>query len=323
MSYLIVFLLLLMMQLMYFRIASKMKIVDVPNHRSSHNKVTLLGGGVIFYLAILLFFIFKGFQYPWFFVGLTLLSVVSFYDDVKPISQKRRLIVQFVSLGFLLFDLYINQLFFFEWYLIPFVMLFAAGLLNAYNFMDGINGMTGGYNLVLMLLLWYINSFIAFTSSMLIIYIIFSLIIFNYFNFRSKARCFAGDVGAFSLGFVVLFLLMQLIAKTGNPAWIGLLAVYGVDVLLTIIQRIILRENITLPHRRHLFQILVNECGIPHLLVSVGYAFIQLIVSVGLIIFIDYGYLYTPAVLFLLSVVYIIVKKKFSKRVFVQKVPVH
>jgi UDP-N-acetylmuramyl pentapeptide phosphotransferase/UDP-N-acetylglucosamine-1-phosphate transferase len=298
-----------------------MGIVDKPNFRSSHKQVTLLGGGVSFYLAVLLFFLFKGFQYPWFFAGLTLLAVVSFYDDVKPMSQKIRLVVQFISLGFLFYDLHINQICCLQWYVIPFIMVLAGGLLNAYNFMDGINGMTGGFNLVLMLLLWYIDyTIVDFSSGSLIIYLIFALLIFNYFNFRAKAKCFAGDVGAFSIGFVVVFLILQLISKTGNPAWIGLLAVYGVDTILTIIHRIILRENIIQPHRRHLFQILVNECELPHLVVSASYAVIQLIVSAGLMIFIDFGYIYTPVVIILLSVAYYVIKKKCSSRVLTQRI---
>lgn len=321
MNFLIVFLLLLVMQLLYFKFASKMGIVDKPNHRSSHKKETLLGGGINFYLAIALFFVFKGFQFPWFFGGLSLLAMVSFYDDVKPMSQKIRLVVQFVSLGFLFYDLHINQLCCMNWYIIPVVMVLAVGLLNAYNFMDGINGMTGGFNLVLMLLLWYVDySIVDFSSGSLIIYLIFSLLIFNFFNFRTKAKCFAGDVGAFSLGFVVVFLLLQLISKTGNPAWIGLLAVYGVDTILTIIHRIILRENIIQPHRRHLFQVLVNECGLPHLVVSTIYAVIQLVISIGLIFFIDYGFIYTPVVIVLLSIAYYFFKKKCSSKVIARKV---
>jgi UDP-N-acetylmuramyl pentapeptide phosphotransferase/UDP-N-acetylglucosamine-1-phosphate transferase len=316
MNFLIVFLLLVAMQLIYFMIALKLGIVDKPNHRSSHKKETLLGGGINFYFAIMLFFIFNGFQYPWFFGGLTLLAIVSFYDDVKPMSQRIRLVVQFASLAFLFYDLHINQICCVGWYFIPILMVLAAGSLNAYNFMDGINGMTGGFNLVLMFLLWYIDySIVDFSSGYLIIYLMFSLLIFNFFNFRTKAKCFAGDVGAFTLGFVVVFLLLQLISKTGNPAWIGLLAVYGVDTVLTIIHRVILRENIIQPHRRHLFQVLVNECGLPHLVVSAAYAIIQLIVSVGLIILIDFGYIYTPVVFLLLMMAYYIIKRKCSNRV--------
>ncbi len=323
MIFLIVFLLLVVMQLVYFRIASKMRIVDKPNHRSSHKNETLLGGGITFYLAIVLFFVFNGFQYPWFFVGLTLLALVSFYDDVKPISQKIRFVIQIVSLSLLFYDLNIHQISCLKWYLLAFLMVVAVGVLNAYNFMDGINGMTGGFNLILLFFLWYIDAnFVDFSSGYLIIYMILSLLIFSYFNFRTKAKCFAGDIGAFSLGFVVIFLLSQLILKTGNPAWIGLLAVYGVDTVLTIMHRIILGENIIQPHRRHLFQILVNECGLPHLVVSSAYAGIQLLISIGLMIFIDSGLIYTPVVIVLLSVSYYVIKKKCSNRVIASKVHV-
>lgn len=309
MSYILLFIFFLVLQIAYFKIANHFNIIDRPNERSSHKQITLLGGGVIFYVAILTYFVIKGFQYPWFFIGLTLISAISFIDDIKPLSSKIRLTIHLISILFLVFQLDLSAL---PWYYIILALILSTGVLNAYNFMDGINGMLGAFNIVVLGALWYINKYILyFADEKLIFYVFLALIVFNIFNFRKKARCFSGDVGAFSLAFTVVFLLGTLIVKSGNFIWIGLITVYGIDTALTIIHRLFLKENIFVAHRKHLFQLLVNELKLPHLFVSFVYALIQLLVSIGLVVFKDYGYLYLAAVIIVLSLSYYIIKKKY------------
>lgn len=311
MNYLFILLGLIFFQLLYFGVAKKFNIVDKPNGRSSHNSVTLLGGGVIFYVATLIYFILNQFQYPWFFVGLTLIAIVSFYDDIKPLSQRIRLLIHMVAVLILLFQL---NFFTAPWYWIPVILFFSIGMLNAYNFMDGINGMTGAYNLLVLGVFLYINTFVTpFIDAVYLHWLILSLVVFNIFNFRKQAKCFAGDVGAFTMGFIMLFFITLLIKKSDNFAYIGLFLIYGVDSALTIFHRIILRENILQPHRMHLFQILANELKIPHLYISSAYAVLQLLVSCGLIIFIDNGYVYMVVVSFVFSLTYYLLMRKFFK----------
>jgi UDP-N-acetylmuramyl pentapeptide phosphotransferase/UDP-N-acetylglucosamine-1-phosphate transferase len=295
-------------ELGYFRIADHFNIIDKPNERSSHSQITLRGGGVIFYIGILLFFFVQGFQYPWFLIGLTLISIISFADDIKPQSSKLRLLVHFTAMALMFYEW---GLFNFPWFYTLLALIFCTGILNAYNFMDGINGITGSYSFVVIGALWYINNDVQFVDSNLIYILLLSLLVFNFYNFRTKAKCFAGDVGAITIAFIIVFLLGQLIVKTGDFSYILLLVIYGVDSILTIIHRIILKENIFEPHRKHVFQIMANELKMPHLFVSLVYAFLQIIIVIGLLYFNSHAYLYSVIVILVLSICYVIFKKKY------------
>lgn len=311
MKYLIAGILLLLSELVYFKIADLLKIIDRPNVRSAHSNAALRGGGIIFYLGIILYYLMFGFAYPWFFVGLTLITLISFAEDIKPISFKLRLIIHFLSMAILFYQL---ELFGLPWFLSLILLVFCTGILNAYNFMDGINGITGGYSLVIMGSIWYINTFqVSFVDDNLLYILMLALVVFNLFNFRSNVKCFAGDVGAISIAFIIVFLLGMLIIKTGDFTYIMLLALYGVDTIITIIRRILLKENIFQAHRRHLFQLMANELKMPHLLVSSIYMLLQAIVAVGLI-FSSSHYWYSLIVIVLLSATYLIVFKKYNAR---------
>lgn len=149
--------------------------------------------------------------------------------------------------------------------------------------MDGINGMTGGYSLVVLLSLTYLNHQLGFVDPDFLGVVLLAVFVFNIFNFRKDAKCFAGDVGAISIAFITLFLVGRLIIATQDITYLLLLAVYGVDTGLTILHRLGLGERITEPHRKHLYQILVNEMNLSHIGVSSLYMGLQLSVSVGLV----------------------------------------
>jgi UDP-N-acetylmuramyl pentapeptide phosphotransferase/UDP-N-acetylglucosamine-1-phosphate transferase len=271
---------LLGLEYLYFRFANWLNIIDKPNERSSHSRITLRGGGIVFPAAVMIFFFLYGFHYPLFFTGLILISLISFGDDIKPLPNKIRIGIHFISVLFIFAQLeLLPQIQF--WYLIP-LLIFAAGIVNAFNFMDGINGMTGGYGLIVLAGLCCANLFhIEFVDQNLINLVIISLIVFNFFNFRTKAKCFAGDVGSISLAFIIVFLLGLLILKTENIFWLIFLAVYGIDSVLTILHRFSLRENIFRPHRKHLYQLLANEKHFPHILVSAIYMIVQGLIIAG------------------------------------------
>ena len=297
--------------LIYFKIADKYHIIDKPNERSSHTHTTLQGGGIIFYMGILLYFFIQKFHYPWFFIGLTLIAAISFIDDIKPQSIALRLVVHFIAL---LLMFYQWSLFSLPWYYTIIALIFCTGVLNAYNFMDGINGITGGYSLVIVTALWYINSYkISFIDNNLIYYLSLSLFVFIFFNFRTRAKCFVGDVGSISIAFILIFLLGCLIIKTEDFSYIVLLAVYGVDSVLTIIHRLILKENIFEAHRKHAYQIMANELKIPHVVVSLIYALLQALIVTGLFCFYEWRYLYSYLIIAILSLTYILFKKNVNK----------
>ncbi len=304
MYYLIVLVLLFLAELFYFKVADKYNIIDKPNERSSHTRVTLRGGGVVFYFGALVYFLTSGFEYPWFMLALTFVAIISFIDDIRSTSQKLRLVFHFSAMALMFYQW---GLFSLSWWWIIIALIICTGIINAYNFMDGINGITGGYSLVVLLSLAYINEEVTpFVEQDLIYTVIMSVLVFCFFNFRKKARCFAGDVGSVSIAFILLFLLGKLIIQTGDFSWIILLSVYGVDSVLTIFHRLMLHENIGLPHRKHLYQLMANELRIPHVAVSVIYMVLQFLIVAGLLWLPVDHWVYFFTVIGGLAVIYII-----------------
>lgn len=282
-------------ELFYFRIAERFHIIDKPNERSSHTTITLRGGGIIFPIAWLCFFTVSGGLFPWFTLGLVLVSVVSFWDDVRPLHNGIRLVSHVTGLFLCFYELGL-------WLDYPlWVMLLlltgSIAALNIINFMDGINGMTGLYALsVLVPVILLEDVFFAVSVYKPWVVVSLSLIVFGFFNFRKKAKCFAGDVGSVSMGFILIFLVLGLMfgrwstdmltlspkdsTTSFDSKYILLFVVYGVDGVLTIVQRLYNRENIFKAHRKHLYQLLVNEKTWPHLLVAGMYASLQLLINV-------------------------------------------
>lgn len=304
MYYLIVLVLLFLAELFYFKVADKYNIIDKPNERSSHTRVTLRGGGVVFYFGALVYFLTSGFEYPWFMLALTFVAIISFIDDIRSTSQKLRLVFHFSAMALMFYQW---GLFSLSWWWIIIALIICTGIINAYNFMDGINGITGGYSLVVLQSLAYINEEVTpFVEQDLIYTVIMSVLVFCFFNFRKKARCFAGDVGSVSIAFILLFLLGKLIIQTGDFSWIILLSVYGVDSVLTIFHRLMLHENIGLPHRKHLYQLMANELRIPHVAVSVIYMVLQFLIVAGLLWLPVDHWVYFFTVIGGLAVIYII-----------------
>ena len=309
MYYLIVLVLLFLAELFYFRIADKYNIIDKPNERSSHSRITLRGGGIIFYFGVLAYFLTNHFEYPWFMLALTLVTLISFIDDIRSTSQALRLVFHFSAMGLMFYQW---GLFSLPWWTILVALIICTGIINAYNFMDGINGITGGYSLIILGTLAFINhSVVSFVEPDLIYTMLCAVLVFNFFNFRKRAKCFAGDVGAVSIAFTILFLIGRLIIQTGDFSWIILLVVYGIDSVLTIVHRLMLHENIGLPHRKHMYQIMANELRMPHVVVALIYMMMQAIVVIGYLILREYGYWYLLGSVFLLSLLYLLFMKRF------------
>ncbi|MBR2195070.1 MAG: glycosyltransferase family 4 protein [Salinivirgaceae bacterium] len=304
-----IFILLVVIELAYFRIADKFNIIDKPNLRSSHTSITLRGGGIIFLIGMWIYCVFFGFNYPWFMLGLTFIAGVSFIDDVHSVKNSIRLIIHFLSTLLLFYQIGLLQSEY--WYIIVIALIVCVGVINAYNFMDGINGITGGYSLAVLTPLMIVNFNEEFIDHNLLIVAIMSLLVFCFFNFRKKAKCFAGDVGAVGIAFIILFALGSVIFKTFDISYIVFLAVYGVDSVLTIVHRIMLHENLGQAHRKHAYQIMANELKIPHTVVSAVYAFLQAVISFGLIFLPVNHYIYAGAVIALLVLAYVAFMKKY------------
>ena len=311
MYYLIILVLLFLAELFYFRIADKCNIIDKPNERSSHTRITLRGGGIIFYFGVLAYFLTSHFEYPWFMLALTLITFISFVDDIRSTSQVLRLVFHFSAMALMFYQW---GLFSLPWWTLFVALIVCTGIINAYNFMDGISGITGGYSLVVLVALAYINeAVVPFVEQGFILTVLCSVVVFNFFNFRKRAKCFAGDVGSVCIAFVLLFFIGKLVIRTEDFSWIILLAVYGVDSVLTIIHRLMLHENIGLPHRKHLYQIMANELKIPHVVVSSVYMLVQALVIVGYFYFYSYGYWYLLATVLILGTLYVLFMKKYFR----------
>lgn len=302
-------LLLLIIELLYFRVADRFNIIDKPNLRSSHKRITLRGGGIVFLFAIWIYAALFGFQYVWFIVGATMIAAVSFADDVSPVPNRVRLLVHFISMLLMFYQLGIMTVN--QWYLVLIALIICTYIINAYNFMDGINGITGGYSLSVLLPLAIVNSKSDAVDQYMIYVLAIGVLVFCFFNFRKNAKCFAGDVGAVTIAYATIFIVFSIIIKTQNILWIMFLVVYGVDTVLTIIHRLILKENIFKAHRKHMFQLLANELKFPHVAVSGIYMSIQLLVSLGLIYLPVNKWIYSIITIVVLCAVYILLKKKY------------
>lgn len=323
-SYGIIFMILLVLELVYFKIADKCNIIDKPNERSSHNTIVLRGGGIIFMLGLWVWAAFTstgllstglGFGYPWFLAAVTLIAGVSFVDDIRSLPDSVRLVAQFVAMGLMFYQL--DMLHWEMWWVVIIALIVCVGASNVINFMDGINGITGGYALASLVPLWLLNKEMGFVEDSLVVTVILTDVVFCLFNFRpkGKAKCFAGDVGSIGIAFILLFLIGQLIMKTGDVTYLIFLLVYGVDGCLTICHRIMLHENLGEAHRKHAFQLMANELKIGHVKVSLIYMGIQLVVSLGFVFLVPdivlAHWIYLVCALLVLAVAYVAFMKKY------------
>lgn len=308
MIYFLIFISLVLLEQAYFRVADRFNIIDKPNLRSSHTSVVLRGGGIIFLLGAWLFWLFFGLQYSWFILGLSLIGVVSFVDDVHSLPDSVRLVVQFAAMLLMFYQFDILN--WHDWWMVLVALVVCVGIINAYNFMDGINGITGGYSLAVLFPLIYLNREYDFIEMPYLYVVGLSLLVFCFFNFRKKAKCFAGDVGSISIAFILLFALGKLILKTGDVSYLVLLAVYGADAILTICHRIQLHENLGEAHRKHAYQLMANELKMPHVMVASFYMLLQIAISFGLIFIPINHYLYMSIIIAALALMYLFFMKR-------------
>ena len=333
-TYIIIFVLLLVAELVYFRIADKCNIIDKPNQRSSHSTIVLRGGGIIFMIGAWVWSAFFGFDYPWFLAGLTLVAGVSFVDDIHSLPDSVRLVAQFAAAAMAFYQL--DILHWDMWWIVLVALIVYVGATNVINFMDGINGITAGYALAVLVPLGLLNtnyrelatnlttnysSIVSsdgvFVDQSLIVAAIIAAVVFCIFNFRpkGKAKCFAGDVGSIGIAFIMLFLLGNVIMKTGDITWLIFLLVYGVDGCLTIIHRIMLHENLGEAHRKHAYQIMANELKIGHVKVTLLYMAMQLVVSLGFIYLCPDNvlchWIYFVGALAVLAIAYVLFMKRY------------
>ena len=280
MIYIALFFLLIGIELIYFKIADKYNIIDKPNSRSSHTSITLRGGGIIFPIAILIAFFLGDVSWE-LTLAVVLVGLVSFIDDIKPLSQLPRFASHVIAVGLVFYNL---NLYSEALWLLPIVFVLLIGWVNAFNFMDGINGITVLYALTAIVTFAYLP--LNEASLPVLITMALSCVVFGLFNVRKKAKTFAGDVGSISMALFLGYFMIKSIIDSGQLGYILFFSVYGIDAIITIINRLLKKENIFQPHRSHLYQYLANEMGYSHVAVSISYAILQLGINI-IIIYVD------------------------------------
>ena len=351
-TYFLIAALLLAAELVYFKIADHFNIIDKPNERSSHSTIVLRGGGVIFSLSMIVWAVMMAVQgndirpYLPFLCGLVMICLVSFWDDIHSLPDSVRMVVQIVSTLLMFWSVGLYSAFdSWVWMVVvaAVALFFCVGATNIINFMDGINGITAGYALAMLVpLLAVQGSRLAsptvdatrqcsselgtvlaaptvqgFIEPSYLVVAIIGVLVFSIFNFRpkGKAKCFAGDVGSIGIAFIILFALGRLMLLTKDVTYIVFFLVYGIDGSLTIFHRILLHENLGQAHRKHAYQLMANELKMSHVAVSLLYMAMQLVVSLGFIYLcpdtVLAHWIYLVAAGIVLAVAYVLFKMKY------------
>ena len=325
-TYLIIAVLLVVAELVYFKIADKCNIIDKPNERSSHSTIVLRGGGIIFSLSMIAWAVLMVVQgndvtlYIPFLVGLLMVAGISFVDDIHSLPDSLRMVVQIGSILLMFWSIGLFGAFdSLAWTVVAILvaLFFCVGATNIINFMDGINGITAAYGFAMLLPIALLNHNMGFIDESYLIVAIIGLIVFSIFNFRpkGKAKCFAGDVGSIGIAFIILFALGKLMLVTQDVTWIVFFLVYGIDGSMTIFHRIMLHENLGQAHRKHAYQLMANELKMSHVTVSLLYMGMQLVVSLGFIYLcpntVQAHWIYLVGAGIVLAVAYVLFKMKF------------
>ena len=341
-TYIIIAVLLLIAELVYFRIADKYNIIDKPNERSSHSTIVLRGGGIIFAISMIVWsltpfpsptgegsIMFIAEYWP-FILGMLLIAGVSFIDDIRSLPDSVRLVAQFVAMALMFWSMGLfsvenlglgveSQLWSFVLMglLVVAALIVCVGATNIFNFMDGINGITAGYALAMLIPLLLLNREYGFIDESYLVVAILGVLVFSIFNFRpkGKAKCFAGDVGSISIAFIILFAAGRLIIKTGDLTYFILILIYGIDGTLTVCHRVMLHENLGEAHRKHAYQLMANELKMGHVRISLLYMALQLAVSLGFIYLIPNTtlahWIYSICMFVVFALAYILFMKKY------------
>ncbi len=244
-----------------------LRFLDQPTDRSNHSTPIALGGGVVVIPIIILIPFLIG--YHWSFIHiLTLLTLflVSLADDLKNVRALIRLIMHFLCITIYVHFYLINQLGDYydinKSYLIVLIyMISIVGIswfINAFNFMDGIDGITSVKVIYLTSSLIFLNYFLDFNNSILhysILGVTFGFLFFNW----SPASIFLGDSGSIPLGFLMTHLLLDLALKGYWVAALILPIYYVLDTSITLIIRAWKRENFWQAHSQHFYQKFVRS----------------------------------------------------------------
>ncbi len=265
-------------------------LMDHPTERSSHDIPTPRGGGVGILLAFILCSLVLKLPTTFLFPGI-MLSIISFYGDNFQLSVRFRLVIQSVAAVFLSVP-FLGSTGFPIILLLP-VFIFVVGTTNLYNFMDGIDGIAGVTSVVGFGLLACHNcpifSFPVSSYASLAICMALASLGFLFLNLP-RARVFLGDVGSILLGFVFSGIVLMLSENIFDFICLAsFIFPFYADEITTMYVRLRQGDNLIIPHRKHLYQLLANEMGFSHWIVSCSYGLIQLAIGLGVIFLKPHG----------------------------------
>ncbi|HUU37247.1 MAG TPA: glycosyltransferase family 4 protein [Candidatus Desulfaltia sp.] len=252
------------------------RVLDIPDARSSHTRPTPRGGGLGIVICVLIgawsLFIYRILSMPFkeiaaLTLGGSIVALVGWLDDIHRLPYRIRLVVQAISSTIILImigyfrtvtvpfvgDIHLYSIG------IPFALLWIMGLTNAYNFMDGIDGIAGGQALIAGSG-WAIIGYLSGETFVGLIGVLLAATSLGFlFHNWPPARIFMGDVGSAFIGFILA--VLPIIAGHKNPRFMiaGLLMVWPFifDTSFTLVRRMIKKENIFEAHRSHIYQRLV------------------------------------------------------------------
>ena len=259
-------------------------LIDQPNHRSSHDRPTPKGGGIgilaAFILACLLYGVSILFWLP-----VTFLSLLSLYGDRINLNPSFRLVVQFCVAFLFLYSITfitLNKNWLLPITLYIFFAVYIVGTGNFFNFMDGINGIAGITGIIGFGLLGTYGLVTDQSPQWVTLALVMGFACAGFLPFNlPNAKVFMGDVGSVLLGFVFACIAVAF-ARTFSDFIIlaSFMFPFYIDELVTMVERIMDKQRLTLPHRRHFYQVLANEAKIDHWKVSVGYGIAQILIGV-------------------------------------------
>ena len=286
----------------------RVQIMDLPNERSSHQAPTPKSGGIsiactfLVGIAVIFFVGDKTRIREDYFIGFVfsavLIAGISFFDDIRRRPFAAKLGTQLIAVLLVqAFGIVIDQLTFPHFGIVslglwgyPLTFLWIMGLTNAYNFMDGLDGLAGGVAVI-------VSAFfcaITFTQGSNFVYITCYTLLagtlgFLVFNFP-PARIFMGDVGSAFLGFS--FAVLAIIAARYDQSHTSFLVMplllfnFIYDTFFTFVRRGLRGERVLEAHRTHLYQLL-NRTGHSHRSVSLFHYGVCVLQGIGAIVMVN------------------------------------
>jgi len=269
---------LLALSLTYYlsRPSAVLYIIDTPNERSLHTQPTPRSGGlgILFSLLVLIpssYFVYNinAPVFHWIALSVLIIAIISFVDDCMDVSALYRFVLHFIAAAILLIqaDLWIIELSIASYTVsLPFIiavpvsLLFIVWMVNLYNFMDGMDGFSGGMSVIGFASFALIGAWQQQFEFMLFNALIASASLgFLWCNFP-PARIFMGDAGASSLGFLAAGMSLWAQKLEIIPLWLSLLlfSPFIIDATVTLLRRLLQGEKIWQAHRSHYYQRLVQ-----------------------------------------------------------------